>query len=173
MKLASGPAPLPAFKAAGIVVGLGSDGGISNNSLSLWEGMKMGSLLQKVTHLDATALGAEDCLRMATLDGARLLGVDRHLGSLEVGKQADLIMIDLWQPHLLPIVESEGHDPVLWNLVYAAQAGDVRHVWVGGRQILDARRLTGIDEEAALTQIQAQTVDLLRRRERVSAVAMV
>jgi 5-methylthioadenosine/S-adenosylhomocysteine deaminase len=58
MKLASGPAPLPAFKAAGIVVGLGSDGGISNNSLSLWEGMKMGSLLQKVTHLDATALGA-------------------------------------------------------------------------------------------------------------------
>jgi 5-methylthioadenosine/S-adenosylhomocysteine deaminase len=89
MKLASGPAPLPKFKAAGITVGLGSDGGISNNSLSMWECMKVGSLLQKLTRLDATAVGAEEAIRMATIDGARLLGVDRQQGSLEVGKQAD------------------------------------------------------------------------------------
>jgi 5-methylthioadenosine/S-adenosylhomocysteine deaminase len=124
MKLASGAAPLASFKEAGLNVGLGSDGGISNNSLSMWECMKVGSLLQKVTRLDATALSAREAIRMGTIDGARLLGVERHIGSLEAGKLADVIMIDLWQPHLLPAVESEGHDPVLWNLVFAAQASD-------------------------------------------------
>jgi 5-methylthioadenosine/S-adenosylhomocysteine deaminase len=170
MKLASGAAPLAGFKAAGLKVGLGSDGGISNNSLSMWECMKVGSLLQKVTRLDATALGAEESIRMGTIDGARLLGVDRHIGSLEAGKLADVIMIDLWQPHLLPVVESEGHDPVLWNLVFAAQASDVQHVWVGGRQVLSSRRLTGIDEGEALQAIHARTIDLLKRRAQIDAV---
>jgi 5-methylthioadenosine/S-adenosylhomocysteine deaminase len=173
MKLASGTAPLAKFKAAGIRVGLGSDGGISNNSLSMWECMKAGSLLQKVTRLDATAVGAEEALRLATIDGARLLGVDEHLGSLEVGKLADVIMIDLWSPHLLPIAESEGHDAVLWNLVFAAQASDVQHVWVGGKPILESRRLTGINEDDALTAIQARIGDLLKRRELIAAVPMV
>ncbi len=171
MKLASGAAPLARFKEAGLNVGLGSDGGISNNSLSMWECMKFGSLLQKVTRLDATALPAEESIRMGTIDGARLLGVDQHIGSLEAGKLADVIMIDLWQPHLLPVVESEGHDPVLWNLVFAAQASDVQHVWVGGRQVLNSRRLTGIDEDEALQAIHARTLDLLQRRAQIGAVA--
>jgi len=170
MKLASGAAPVASFKAAGLEVGLGSDGGISNNSLSMWECMKVGSLLQKVTRLDATALGAEEAIRMATIDGARLLGVERHIGSLEAGKLADVIMIDLWQPHLLPVVESEGHDPVLWNLVFAAQSSDVQHVWVGGRRVMSSRRLTGIDEDEALQEIHARTFDLLKRRARVQAL---
>jgi 5-methylthioadenosine/S-adenosylhomocysteine deaminase len=173
MKLASGPAPLAKFRDAGITVGLGSDGGISNNSLSMWECMKVGSLLQKVTRLDARAVGAEEAIRLATIDGARLLGVDLQIGSLEVGKLADVILIDLWQPHLLPIAGSEGHDPVLWNLVYAAQASDVQQVWVGGRQILSARRLTGIDEDEALNEIQNRTVDLLARRAETDAIPMV
>ena len=173
MKLGSGSAPLAKFKAAGITVGLGSDGGISNNSLSMWECMKVGSLLQKVTRLDAAAVSAEEAIRMATIDGARLLGIDRHIGSLEVGKQADLIVVDLWNPHLLPIAESEGHDPVLWNLVFAAQASDVKHVWVGGRQILSARCFTTINEDEALGEIHDRTVDLLRRRTQVAAVPMV
>lgn len=173
MKLASGAAPLLKFKEAGIAVGLGSDGGISNNSLSMWECMKVGSLLQKVTRLDATAVGAEQAIRMATIDGARLLGVEEQLGSLEVGKQADLIVIDLWSPHLLPIAASEDHDPVLWNLVFAAQASDVQHVWVGGRQILSSRKLTGIDEDDALDEIHRRTVDLLKRRAQTEAVPMV
>lgn len=173
MKLASGPAPLASFRDAGLNVGLGSDGGISNNSLSLWECMKVGSLLQKVTRLDATAVSAEESIRMATIDGARLLGVDRHIGSLEAGKQADIIMIDLWRPHLLPIVEFEGHDPVLWNLVFAAQASDVEHVWVGGRRVLCSRRLTGIDEDDALRAIHARTIDLLKRRAKMDAVPIV
>ncbi len=82
-------------------------------------------------------------------------------------------MIDLWSPHLLPIADSEGHDPVLWNLVFAAQASDVKHVWVGGRQILAASRLTRVDEDRALEEIHGRTVDLLKRRARISAVPMV
>jgi 5-methylthioadenosine/S-adenosylhomocysteine deaminase len=173
MKLASGPAPLARFRDAALNVGLGSDGGISNNSLSMWECMKVGSLLQKVTRLDAMAVSAEESIRMATIDGARLLGVDEHIGSLEAGKQADIIMIDLWRPHLLPIVESEGHDPVLWNLVFAAQASDVQHVWVGGRQVLSSRKLTGIDEDDALRAIHTCTIDLLKRRAQIDAVPVI
>lgn len=173
MKLASGPAPLEKFRAAGINVGLGSDGGISNNTLSMWECMKVGSLLRKVTLLDAAAVDAQTALKMATIDGARVLGVSDNIGSLEVGKQADLITVDLWQPHLLPIASSEGHDPVLWNLVFAARASDVRDVWVGGNAVVQQRALTQVDEYALLEEIHHQTIDLLRRRSAVKAVPMV
>ena len=173
MKLASGPAPLEKFRAAGITVGLGSDGGISNNTLSMWECMKGASLLRKVTLLDAAAVDAATALRMATIDGARLLGVDKTLGSLEVGKQADVITVNLWQPHLLPIIESEGHDPVLWNLVFAARAGDVRDVWVGGTASVQNGALCHVDEHAVLEAVHQQTASLLRRREKVAAVPMV
>ena len=172
MKLAGGAAPLPQFSAAQIPVGLGTDGAISNNSLSMWESMKTASLLQKVTHLDATAVGAPEALKMATIDGARVLGIEDHVGSIETGKQADLITIDLWQPHLLPIAPSEGHDPVLWNLVFAARASDVRDVWIQGRRCVADRRVLGIDEDAALTEIHGRTIDLLRRREGTRSVGM-
>ena len=97
MKLASGPAPLARYRAAGIPVGLGSDGGISNNSLSMFESMKGASLLQKVTHLDARAVSARQALELATIRGAELLGMGKEIGSLEPGKAADLITVDLWQ----------------------------------------------------------------------------
>lgn len=173
MKLASGPAPLAQFKQAGICVGLGSDGGISNNTLSMWECMKGASLLQKVTQLDAAAIDAATALRMATIEGARLLGVDKTLGSLEVGKQADLLTVDLWQPHLLPILDSEGHDPVLWNLVFAARASDVSNVWVGGLPCVRAGKLCNVDEDAMLEAICQQTAHLLLRREKAIAIPMV
>ena len=161
MKLAGGAAPLDRFERAGVVVGLGTDGAICNNSVSMWECMKIGSLLQKVTRLDATAVSAEQALRMATIDGARLLSVDDEIGSIEVGKDADVICVDLWQPHLLPLARSEGHDPVLWNLVFAARASDVRHVWVKGEACLLDGELCGVDEAEALDEIHARTVDLL------------
>jgi 5-methylthioadenosine/S-adenosylhomocysteine deaminase len=172
MKLAGGAAPLPAFEAAGLNVGLGTDGAISNNSLSMWESMKMASLLQKVTRFDATAVDARQALRMATIDGARTIGIDDHVGSIEVGKQADVITVDLWQPHLLPTVHSEGHDPVLWNLVFAARASDVDNVWVQGHRRVADRRVTGVDEAAALDAIHAQTQSLLVRRESTKSVGM-
>lgn len=173
MKLASGPAPLERFRDQGVTVGLGTDGGISNNSVSMWECMKIGSLLQKVTHLDATAVSAEEAIRMATIEGAKLLGADDQIGSIEVGKQADLITVDLWQPHLLPLALSEGHDPILWNLVFAGRASDVRDVWVQGRPCVSGGKICGLDESEALAEIHARTVDLLKRRESVAAIPMV
>ena len=132
----------------------------------------MASLLQKVTRFDATALDARQALRMATIDGARTIGIDDHVGSIEVGKQADVITVDLWQPHLLPTVHSEGHDPVLWNLVFAARASDVNNVWVQGHHRVADGRITGIDEAAALDAIHAQTQSLLVRREETKSVGM-
>ena len=173
MKLAGGTAPLERFWREGVVVGLGTDGGISNNSVSMWECMKIGSLLQKVTRLDATAVSADEALRMATIDGARLLGIDDEVGSLEVGKQADLITVDLWQPHLLPVALAEGHDPILWNLVFAGRSSDVRDVWVQGWACVSAGEICGVDESEALTEIHDRTVDLLNRREGVAAIPMV
>ena len=173
MKLAGGAAPLERFSDAGIVVGLGTDGGVSNNSVSMWECMKIGSLLQKVTRLDATAVDARTAIRMATIDGARLLGSDHEIGSIEVGKQADLITVDLWQPHLLPIAQSEGHDPVLWNLVFAGRSSDVRDVWVQGRLCVSGGQICGVDESQALAEIHLRTADLLKRRVKVAAIPMV
>ena len=173
MKLAGGAAPLDRFRQEGVVVGLGTDGGVSNNSVSMWECMKIGSLLQKVTRLDATAVSAEEAVRMATIDGARLLGIDGEVGSIEVGKQADLITVDLWQPHLLPVALAEGHDPILWNLVFAGRSSDVRHVWVKGEACVSGGEICRLDEPQVLAEIHARTVDLLARREGVAAIPMV
>lgn len=173
MKLASGVAPLPEFLARGIAVGIGSDGGISNNSLSMFEGMKTASLLQKVHHLDATLISAQQAIELATIGGAKLLGLDQNIGSIEVGKHADLISIDLWQPHLLPLSDSEGHDPVLWNLVFAGQASDVQDVWIKGEQVLQQRRFTRLDTAKVMDEIHAQTRSLLERRKTVKAIPMV
>lgn len=168
-----GPLDLTAMRERGINVGLGTDGSISNNALSQWENMKFGSLLQKNASLDAAALPAAEALRMATIDGARVLGQEREIGSLEVGKQADLITVDLWQPHLMPIAAAEGHEPVLWNLVYAARASDVRSVFVAGREVVAGGRALGVDEDVLLEQVHRQTIDLLARRSSVRAIPMV
>jgi len=173
MKLASGAAPLQTYLDQGIPVGLGSDGGVSNNSMSMFESMKMASLLQKVTHLDATAISARLAMELATIRGAQLLGHADNIGSLEAGKDADLIAVDLWQPHLMPMVGSEGHDPVLWNLVFAARASDVAHVWVKGQQVVENGTLTRVDEEAMKAAIHQQTIDLLSRRVNAPPVPMV
>jgi 5-methylthioadenosine/S-adenosylhomocysteine deaminase len=173
MKLACGAAPLQRYLDRGVPVGLGSDGAVSNNALSMFECMKNASLLQKVTRLDAAAIPARTALELATRRGAQLLGIDGEVGSIEVGKQADLITIDLWQPHLLPIIESEGHDPVLWNLVFAARASDVRDVWVQGRKLVEKGRCLTVDEDALLEGVHRQTHDLLRRRSATAPVAMI
>lgn len=172
MKLAGGAAPIDKFQAAGITVGLGTDGGISNNCVSMFDSMKTASLVQKLRRLDATALSADETLRMATIDGARLLGVENQVGSLEVGKEADLITVDLWQPHYQPIVSAEGHDPVPWNLVFAGRASDVRDVWVQGRQVLADGAPTLVDEGEVMEAIQCQTRDLLERRRSAAPVPM-
>jgi 5-methylthioadenosine/S-adenosylhomocysteine deaminase len=157
LKLANGIAPVQALLEHGVNVSLGTDGAASNNNLNLFEEMHLAALLQKWACRDAEALPARRVLRMATIQGARALGLDAEIGSLEVGKQADLIMIDAAAPHLAP-----RHDPIAL-LVYSAQAADVVRVMVGGRVLLEDRVLTTLDEEALLAQAAAQTRSLLRR----------
>jgi 5-methylthioadenosine/S-adenosylhomocysteine deaminase len=154
-------------------MGLGTDGSISNNSLSMWELMKFASLTQKNLLGNAAALPAPEVLRLATIDGAKLLKQDHLIGSLEVGKRADIITVDLWQPHLMPFIDDGDHDPLIWNLVYAARASDVRDVWVDGRPVIQGGRSVRVDEAQALADALAQTIDLLERRRTTGAVAMV
>jgi 5-methylthioadenosine/S-adenosylhomocysteine deaminase len=138
-------------------VALGTDGAASNNNLNLFEEMHMAALLQKWLCRDAEALPAREVLRMATIRGAEALGLDAEIGSLEVGKRADVIMIDAAQPHLAP-----RHDPAAL-LVYSAQAADVCTVLVDGRILLEDRELKTIDEESLLAEAAAQTQRLVRR----------
>jgi 5-methylthioadenosine/S-adenosylhomocysteine deaminase len=147
MKLASGIAPVPDLLARGICVALGTDGCASNNDLDMLSEMDTAAKLHKVATLDPTVVDAEAVLRMATIDGARALGLDDRIGSLEVGKQADLIVIDTRQPHLTPFYRPASH------LVYAARGGDVTTTIVAGRILVENRHLTLLDADDIMTRM--------------------
>ncbi len=144
MKLASGVAPIPQLLEAGVTVGLGTDGAASNNDVDMFGEMDTAAKLHKVHTLDPTVMSAETTLHMATRGGAQLLGAGQKIGSLEVGKKADLIVLDLDQPHLTPMYNIASH------LVYAARGADVIHSIVGGKVLMENRVLTTIDEPALL-----------------------
>jgi 5-methylthioadenosine/S-adenosylhomocysteine deaminase len=131
MKLASGIAPVPRLLAAGIPVGLGTDGAASNNRLDLLQEMRHAALLAKVGSLDATAVPAHAALRMATLGGARALGMDDRIGSIEKGKCADLCALDLSAPQCRPCFDPVSH------LVYVCGRENVSHVWIDGETRVD------------------------------------
>jgi 5-methylthioadenosine/S-adenosylhomocysteine deaminase len=162
-KLASGVARVPEMLAAGITVGLGTDGPVCNNSLSLFEEMKFASLIQKATRLDATVLPADQILRMATINGARALGLGDRIGSLEVGKQADLLLLDLAQPNLIPTEINAAGGNLLWNLVFAADARNVASVWVDGRQLIANGRATQVSEQTVITEAQQHGLALFQQ----------
>ncbi|WP_221351368.1 amidohydrolase [Streptomyces beigongshangae] len=148
LKLGCGVAPVPRLLGAGVTVGLGTDGAVSSNTLDVLRSLNLAALVHKAGG-DPTAVGAEQAVRMATLEGARALGLDDALGSLEAGKRADLVVLDLGGPHLAP-----AHD--LWStLAYAARAGDVRDTLVDGRVLMRDRVLTTLDEGAALAELAA------------------
>jgi 5-methylthioadenosine/S-adenosylhomocysteine deaminase len=157
LKLANGIAPVQELLANGINVSLGTDGAASNNNLNLFEEMHLAALLQKWLRRDAEALPARQALRMATINGAKALGLEAQIGSLEVGKQADVVLVDAAQPHLAP-----RHDPIAL-LVYSAQAADVCTVLVNGRILLEERQFSTLDGPALLAQAAEQTRQLLRR----------
>ncbi|MBN7798928.1 TRZ/ATZ family hydrolase [Parahaliea mediterranea] len=142
MKLASGSCPVDRLQAAGVNLGLGTDGAASNNGLNMFLEMHTAALLAKLRSGDATALPAASALHMATLGGARALGLDDRIGSLEAGKQADLIAVDLGGPETQPV-----YNP-LSQLVYACNGSQVTHSWVAGRPLLAERQLTTIDTRA-------------------------
>jgi len=141
MKLASGAAPVRDLMARGVTVGVGTDGPASNNNLDLFEEMRSASLMAKLVSRDPLALDARSVLRMATLDGARLLGMEDRIGSLVPGKRADITVVDLDRIHLCPV-----YDPVS-HLVYAARGSDVRHVIVNGQVVVRAGRVVTVDED--------------------------
>ena len=141
MKLASGIAPVPDMIAKGITVGLGTDGCASNNNLDLFGEMDMAAKLHKVNNLDPTVMNAQTLVEMATIEGAKVLGLEKITGSLEVGKRADLIVIDTNKPHLVPMYNPYSH------LVYAASGHDVTHSIIDGNIVMEDRRLLTLDVE--------------------------
>ncbi len=147
MKLASGVAPVPRMLEAGICVGLGTDGCASNNDLDMFAEMASAARLHKVACLDPTVLDAPTAIRMATIHGARVLGLDALVGSLEVGKRADIIVIDTARPHLTPMYHPASH------LVYAARGSDVVATIVDGRVVMRDGRITTIDVAAVMEQV--------------------
>lgn len=165
MKLAAGVAPVPELLAAGVPVGLGTDGCASNNDLDLWGEMDMAAKLHKVRRADPTVMDAATVVRMATILGAEALGLDRWVGSLEPGKQADLILLDRDLPHLTPLYHPASH------LVYVARAGDVRHVMVDGRWVVRDRQLRTMDLDDLMAQVNALARKIQMDYERRSADA--
>ncbi len=155
-KLGGGTAPVPSLLADGVTVGLGADGAPCNNRLSAFSEMRLASLLQKPLH-GADALPARTALRMATMGSAQALGLDHEVGSLEVGKRADVIVVGRQRPHLRPRVDA------LTTLVFAAEAGDVTHVFVDGRQLVRDRRLVGVDLDRVLDDADSQLAAVLGR----------
>jgi 5-methylthioadenosine/S-adenosylhomocysteine deaminase len=146
MKLASGVAPVAKLLALGIQVGLGTDGAASNNNLDMVEEMDSAAKLQKITTGDPTVLRAKEVVAMATIGGAQVLGLERELGSLEPGKKADIIIIDLNKPHLTPLYDPYSH------LVYAANGSDVKTVIVNGKIIMENYEILTTDEEAIMAK---------------------
>lgn len=148
MKLASGIAPVPDMQKAGITVGLGTDGAASNNTLDMIREMNTAAKLHKVARLDPTLMDARTVLRMATIEGAKALGMEDVTGSLEVGKKADIILLDLDKPHLTPLYSEYSH------LAYAAGGADVDTVVINGKVVMENRRLLTIDEQAAMQNVR-------------------
>jgi 5-methylthioadenosine/S-adenosylhomocysteine deaminase len=144
LKLASGIAPISRYKAAGINVGIGTDGAASNNVLDVLAEIRMTALLAKTTSSDATAISAADALRMGTLDGARALGLSHCIGSIEAGKWADLACIDLASPNSQPVYD------VVSQLVFTANSSQVSDVWIAGKHQLDKRQLAPITNDDLL-----------------------
>ncbi|HVD76052.1 MAG TPA: amidohydrolase [Vicinamibacteria bacterium] len=146
MKLASGTAPVREMLAEGLRLGLGTDGAASNNDLDMFEEMLTAALLAKHASGDPTVAPAPAVLEMATLGGARALGMEDRIGSLEPGKHADLVVVALDEPRMHPL-----YDPVS-HLVYVAKGADVRHVVVEGRVIMRDRRVLTLDEKAVVAE---------------------
>jgi 5-methylthioadenosine/S-adenosylhomocysteine deaminase len=144
MKLASGISPVPRLLAEGITVGLGTDGCASNNNLDLFEEMDTTAKVHKVNAMDPTVLDALTVFRMTTLSGAKALGMADRIGSLEVGKKADVIVIDTHKPHLTPMYTPYSH------LVYAAKGSDVSHCLINGRLVMENRKLLTLDLQHVL-----------------------
>ena len=147
MKLASGVAPIPRLIDEGICVGMGTDGCASNNDLDLFQEMDSVAKLHKAKSLDPTVMNAPTVLKMATINGARALGLDTAIGSLEKGKKADLIIVDTNKPHLTPMYSPVSH------LVYAAIGSDVTTSVINGTVVMENGAIKTMDIKAVMDDV--------------------
>jgi len=160
MKLASGIAPAVSFLARGIKTGLGTDGCASNNDLDMFREMGTAARLHKVSNLDPVVMNARTVLETATIGGARAIGLDHRIGSLEPGKLADLIIVDFSRPHLTPVYNPVSH------LVYAARGSDVSDVFVDGEHLVRRHRMVKLDAGGIMQRVCsiAGTIADVRKR---------
>jgi 5-methylthioadenosine/S-adenosylhomocysteine deaminase len=149
MKLASGACRVSDLLRNGVNVALGTDSAASNNDLNMFGEMQSAALLAKLRSADATALPAADALAMTTINGARAMGREDELGSLEVGKLADLIAVDLSGPETQPV-----YNPIS-QLVYACNGSQVSHSWIGGKPVLAQRQLINMDLDSLAGRVRA------------------
>ncbi len=163
MKLSSGAARISFYRDQGMTVGLGTDGEKENNNLDMFEEMKFASLLQKVSTLDPTIGDPWDILDMATRVGAACLGLDDITGTLEKGKDADILMVDLSALHFVPVLHGEDFN-VPAHLVFTASSHDVSDVWVQGRHLVEGGEVKSIDVGEVARQSQAAAEELFARR---------
>ena len=159
MKLASGgTAPVPEMLDAGVPVGLGTDGPASNNSLDMFDTMKMTALVHKNSRWDSTIMTAQQVLDLATIGGARCIGREKDLGSIEVGKRADLVLLDLRDPNMIPIHQKE---TVVSDLVYSANGQNVDTTIVEGKPLMVNRRFTALDPEKIGEEVRSSVARLM------------
>jgi len=157
LKLASGISPVPSLINAGVTVALGTDSPCSNNNADMFEVMKTTALLHKGVNRDPTLLPAEQVLRMATIEGAKALLWDHEIGSIEIGKDADLAILDFKKPHLRPLHNELSH------LVYSAKAADVDTVLIKGKIVMENREIKTIDIHKILEMAEKTKESLLER----------
>ncbi|HWH80470.1 MAG TPA: amidohydrolase [Candidatus Binatus sp.] len=162
MMLGDGVAPVVEMLRQGVNVALGTDGAASNHSQDLFDTMKAASLLQKVHHRDAGVIKPYEILRMATIGGAQALGLDALCGTIEVGKRADLILVDLDRVHNQPV------NDVFSQIVHCAKANDVQTVIINGEIVLRERRFTRLDDKKILAAAKVANRDLMERVSRLS-----
>jgi 5-methylthioadenosine/S-adenosylhomocysteine deaminase len=156
MKLASGTAPVVAYRKAGVNVGVGTDGAASNNDLDMFEAMRQAAFQQKLVTMDPTAISAPEALEMATIGGARVLGQQARIGSLEAGKRADLIVVGMSKARQQPLF-----DPIS-QIVYASRGDDVETTIVNGKVLMRDRKVLTLDESKVLSEARA-AADLVRK----------
>ncbi len=157
MKLASGISPVSDMLGNDVCVSLGTDGVASNNNLDLFQEMKTASLLQKVRTLDPTVLPANKMLEMATINGATALGMEKEIGTIEVGKKADLVLVDMKKPHLSPYRNPISH------LVYSAEGSDVSTVICDGEVLMREKEVLIMDEAEVLEMAENAAEDLISK----------
>jgi len=161
MYLGSGVAPVPRMLRSGVNVGLGTDGPASNNNQDIITSLKFAACLHKVSNFNPMVITARQVLEMATVSGARLLGLEGELGTIELWKKADLIVVDMRKPHIAPV-----HDPIS-ALVYNANGNDVSTVVVDGKVVVQDGRVTTVDEHLVVEKATESAMSLIKRAKEI------